>query len=222
MFFIKNSVFGFPCGLAISAANDFFISSPVKVSFFPERFALIGQTNWGKEIEKSAYAPLAHNSAETNSRYSYTHLHTRKKVGQSVRLPPLPQVDTSISVCCYLPIWEESAWANRLAKRDVKPFFPADWMALNQEALWGPFPHVSSCYAFLSKLFLFSRSGFFSFLELPDARHFSCYEDFTPEPISGWPNYLTLPFPFESRGFCLWLPKPLWIQLPQFSNAHRV
>jgi len=59
-------VFGFPCGLAISAANDFFISSPVKVSFFPERFALIGQTNWGKEIEKSAYAPLAHNSAETN------------------------------------------------------------------------------------------------------------------------------------------------------------
>lgn len=59
-------------------------------------------------------------------------------------------------------------------------------------------------------LFFFScRSGFFSFLESPDARHFSCNEDFShlnpPSPLPSqtifrWPNYLTLPFSLRKLG----------------------
>lgn len=199
------------------------LSFPLRLKCLFQRFPLIGWANWVEEIEKSAYAPLAHNSAETTPSENWS----GKKVGQLlVRLPPLPQVGRNFRLLLFANL-ENNCLGKPAGKNETcKPFSwanTADWMALNQEDSVGAFPCVSSCYAFYSFyfflvslriLFIFGiarRSAFFM------QRGF--FPSQSPIPIA-IPNHFPLAqlldtsfFPSEVGAFrhclCLWLPKPL-------------
>lgn len=93
---------------------------------------------------------------------------------------------TSISVCCYLPIWGKSAWQNERCNPFFFLFPCPGCMALNQGASVDGFLFVESCYAFGIPSFfcesLSSASGAFHFWNRPTLNIFHA--------ICIWPNSL--------------------------------
>jgi len=95
------------------------LSFPLRLKCLFQRFPLIGWANWVEEIEKSAYAPLAHNSAETTPSENWS----GKKVGQLlVRLPPLPQVGRNFRLLLFANL-ENNCLGKPAGKNETcKPF----------------------------------------------------------------------------------------------------